>query len=100
MDNGWPFEIFTVFPPTPLGYALHFVIFAPDPSIALVFALSGVLFCDWNSFSRSYENCKFIPPMVDICVTSVIQTRTAPELQAVRLFHNVRARNAGSQRCT
>jgi hypothetical protein len=45
--------------------------------------------------------------MVDICstwfvvyFTFVIQKRTAPQLQAVRLFHDIRASNAGSQRYT
>ena len=52
---------------------LHFIIFAQDASIALVLALSAVLLCNSNSFSRSYKNCTFITPIADICVTSVIQ---------------------------
>ena len=74
-DNSWPYEIFIAFPPSPPGFALHFVIFEPDASIALVFALSAVLalgamqLCVWN-----YFNCTSTTPMADIRVTSVIET--------------------------
>ena len=74
MDNGYAFLIFIAFPPSPLGFTLHFVIFAPDASIALVLAVSAVLFYDYNSFSCSYKNCALMTPMADICVTSVTET--------------------------
>jgi hypothetical protein len=61
------------FPASLPGFALHFVIFAPDASIALVRTLSAVLFCDSNSFLRSYKHCIVITPMADIRVTSVIR---------------------------
>ena len=68
MDISYAFLIFKAFPPSPLGFALHFVV------IALVLALSAVLFYDHNSFSCSYKNCALITPMADIHVTSVIET--------------------------
>jgi hypothetical protein len=74
MDNGSPFEIFIAFLLSSPGFALHFVIFVPRASIALVLALSAVLFCDSNYISRSYKNYTFITLMTDIRVTSVIQT--------------------------
>jgi hypothetical protein len=66
--------MFIAFPPSPPGFALHFVIFAADANIALILVRSAVLFCDSNSFSHSYKNFKFIISIEDKRVTSVIHT--------------------------
>jgi len=51
---------------------VHFVIIEPDASIALVLALSAVLFCGSNSFLRSYKNFTFVTTMADIQVGCVV----------------------------
>ena len=56
-----------------LGSAIHFVVISTDANIASILALSVVLSCDSNYFSRSYENCTFITPMAVIRVSSVIR---------------------------
>ena len=61
------------FRPSPPGFALNFI-FAPGASIALVLALSAMVYCYSNSFSRYYKNYTFITPMADISVTSVVET--------------------------
>jgi hypothetical protein len=62
------------FPPSPTGFALHFVIFTPRAGMALVLGLRAVLYCYSNYFLRYYKNCTFITPMADISVTSVVDT--------------------------
>ena len=61
-----------------LGSAIHFVVISTDANIASILALSVVLSCDSNYFSRSYENCTFITPMAGIRVTYLLTYSLTP----------------------
>jgi hypothetical protein len=65
--------IFIASPPSPSGFTLHFVIFAPENSGAYLPDLSAELFSDPFNFFRSNKNRKIIT-MTDKRVISVIET--------------------------